>query len=540
MIVKKNKAPELPKTELTISPDGWAKVDHPTRLFYLQSCRTNLKRVAPVWVEVEAKLRGHDEHSAAGAESWMLGPLPLARMLRYLEDGLQCGGRPKVGSHRLRIDGRSISRVFPYGPYEALLFWGTQAQVWSVGSELQGQEYRESRDTPQGPALVLGASNVSSIGATDVLSKLFCENRPVVCKVPPRLEALMPIFEEVFYPLIRDRHVQFVCGGAELGKELVSNSVFETVHLTGAASTYQFLKKNNTFEGRTFTAELGCVTPAILVPGEWSDKEIAYQARHLVSVLTMNGGYNCVSPQILVMSQDWPQREQFLAALREQLVLGSQRDDLFPGAEERREEFREQYEDGEIYGPRTLVQLDPDSDQRLFQEEAFCGMLGWVELDASGVEDFLSKASTFCNQTLWGDLSCLMLLPPSTRREYEREVAQTITALEYGTVSVNVWAGVAFGSCVIPWGSYRGGRDETGRGWVHNTFFFDRPEKTVMKGDFVPPVPQPWLKPFPGLYDLGRRLFELDLEPSIPRLLRLARVYARSLWQLYRENKKRG
>lgn len=525
---------ESQPTEITISPDGWSKVDHPTRLFYLQSCRANLKRVAPFWVEEEAELRGHSPDSAGGAESWLLGPLPLARMLRYLENGLQSGGRPRVASHRLRIDGRSISRIFPYGLYEALLFWGTQAYVWSVGSELQGQEYRDSREEVQGPALVLGASNVSSICTTDVLSKLFCENRPVVCKVPPRFEALMPIFNEVFYPLVRDRHVQFVCGGADLGRQLVSDPIFDTVHLTGAASTFQALTQNNTFPERTFTAELGCVTPAIVVPGKWSTKEIQYQARHLVSVLTLNGGYNCVTPQILVLSKDWPHKEAFLTALREQLSLASQRDDHFPGAPERRVSFRESYPEGEQFGPRTLVKLDHQADELLFREESFCGMLGWVELEETAPDAFLAKAVPFCNSTLWGDLSCLMLLDPATRRTYEREVAQALTGLEFGTVSVNVWTGVAFGSCVIPWGSYRGGRDETGRGWVHNTFFFDRPEKTVMKGDFVPPVPQPWLKPFPGLYNLGKTLFELDLEPSLLRLLRLTKAYASSLWKLFR------
>lgn len=530
---------EEKEPSLTIVPEKWSGVPLPTRLYYLEACRNNLRRVAPYWVEEEASLRGHSHLSEEGAESWLLGPIPLARTIRYLINGVKSGGRPTVPSRRLRIDGRSVSRVFPSGIHEGLLYWDVEAHVWSIGSQHQGFLYRRARDTSPGAALVLGASNVSSICAVDLLSKLFCENRPVVCMVPPRLQPLIPIFREIFHPLIRDRHLQILGGGPETGERLVESPLFETVHLTGAKKTFDAIQKKNPFPKRVLTAELGCVTPALIVPGLWSQKELQYQARHLVSLLLMNGGYNCVTPQILVLSKNWSHKNAFLRALKTELEQNDLRDDLFFGSEARRKSFRDSYPDGERFGPRTLVKLDPDKPTRLFEEEAFCGVLGWVELEAEHPERFLKQATRFCNEQLWGDLSCLLLIDQGTRRVYERAVAQSLALLEYGTVGLNVFPGLAFASGVTPWGSYLNGKADTGQGWVHNTFFFDRPEKTVMEGSFMPPTPRPWVKPFPNLAKVGPALFELDLEPSTARLIKFFKAYGSTLANSWRRGSHR-
>jgi acyl-CoA reductase-like NAD-dependent aldehyde dehydrogenase len=516
---------------LTISPKKWPKVDLPNRLYYLESLCNNLHRVAPFWIEEEANLRGHLPTSDEGAESWLLGPIPVARTLRYLINGVRSGGRPRVPFRRLRIDGRSVTRVFPYGFHEHILFWDTEAHVWSIGGQHQGTRYRRARDAAPGPALVLGASNVSSIVVTDLLCKLFCENRAVVCKVPPRLAPLKPILDELFHPMVRDRHVQILYGGKELGQTLLDLPVFETVHLTGSVQTYQQLLKSNRHAHRTFTAELGCVTPAMIVPGPWNQSQLLFQARHLASILVLNGGYNCVTPQILVLGKNWSYKEAFLRALRAELEKYQGRDDNYEGQAARREDFRKDYPQAESYGPRTLIRLCADEPTRLFREEAFCGMLGIVELESHDSLDFLEKASRFCNEKLWGDLSCMLLVDPETRRLHERAIAHTLAELEYGTVGLNVFTGLAFASSVTPWGSYLDGKSNTGNGWVHNTFFFDQPEKTVMEGSFVPKVPLPWIKPFPQLSEVGRALLYLELNPTAVNMARFVKRFGASIWK---------
>ncbi len=526
--------PASPVTPLPLLPDRWSRVDHLTRLFYLESCRMNLKRVAPFWVEAEAELRGHSPTSEAGAESWFLGPIPVARALHYLEHGLQSGGRPWVPSTRLRIDGRSICRVFPFGFHEGLLFWGYQGHVWSVGSDFQGQEFSQARDSSPGPALVLATASLSASALTDVLAKLFCENRPVVCLLPRRFSPLLPLFNEIFHPLLRDRHLHLLVGGPETAQELLADPMFETVHLTGTNSTLEEIQANNSFPQRRFTAELGCVTPLIVVPGDWSPKEVKHHARHLVSMLLFNGGYNCVSPQVVVVSAGWALKESFRDAVRAELARHSRRDDLFPYAAERRKEWRARYPQGEVFGPRTLVEVSPYEREALFEGEAFCGMLGWAELKSEGVEEFLDEAVAFCNERLWGDLSCSLLIDTTNRREYEVALAHSLTVLQYGTVGVNVSTGLGFFTGVTPWGSYRGGRTGAASGWVHNTFFFDRPEKSVLEGPFMPAFSPPWMKPFPRLAEVGKAWFNLEFDPSNSHLAALAAVYGVALW------KKRG
>ena len=188
------------------------------------------------------------------------------------------------------------------------------------------------------------------------------------------------------------------------------------------------------------------------------------------------------------MDKNWGYKTVLLKALKAQLEKHRWRDDRFEGISQRRESFRQTYPKADCFGPRSLQVLDPKAQERLFQEEAFCGFLGVVELDCEGVEDYLQKATRFCNEKLWGDLSCLVVVDPKTRRRYERSIAHCLTLLEYGTVGVNVYPGLAFVSNVTPWGSYLDGKADTGNGWVHNTsFFFDRPEKTVMEGFLYPP-----------------------------------------------------
>ena len=123
----------------------------------------------------------------------------------------------------------------------------------------------------------------------------------------------------------------------------------------------------------------------------------------------------------------------------------------------------------------------------------------------------------------------MVFIDPETRRRFERETAHALSELEYGTVGVNVFTGLAFASGVTPWGSYLDGKADTGSGWVHNTFFFDQPEKTVMEGPFMPRLPLPWLKPFPRLAEVGRSLFELEAHPTAMTMARFLKRFGSTL-----------
>jgi hypothetical protein len=46
------------------------------------------------------------------------------------------------------------------------------------------------------------------------------------------------------------------------------------------------------------TAELGNITPYIIVPGEWSEGDIEYHATNVASGLTQNTGHNCIAAEV--------------------------------------------------------------------------------------------------------------------------------------------------------------------------------------------------------------------------------------------------
>src|SRR4029079_19159198 len=134
----------------------------------------------------------------------------------------------------------------------------------------------------------------TSIAPMDALYKLFAESEVVVLKVNPVNAHVGPLLEEAFRALVDDWFFAVVYGGAEVGAHLANHPKIDTLHVTGSDRTYDAIvwgpdpeeQKRRKAAGtpintRPFSAELGCVTPCLVVPGEWSDADLEYQARHV-------------------------------------------------------------------------------------------------------------------------------------------------------------------------------------------------------------------------------------------------------------------
>ena len=67
------------------------------------------------------------------------------------------------------------------------------------------------------------------------------------------------------------------------------------------------------------TSELGAVTPAILLPAKYTQKELIHAARILVTNKKLNGGCNCININAVVLPKEWDQKEEFRRILREEL-----------------------------------------------------------------------------------------------------------------------------------------------------------------------------------------------------------------------------
>jgi hypothetical protein len=103
-------------------------------------------------------------------------------------------------------------------------------------------------------------------------------------------------------------------------------------------------------------------------------------------------------------------------------------------------------------------------------------------------------------------------------------VARAEGELRYGTVSINHWAAVGYALAATPWGSYPGNPPEdiqSGVGWVHNAYLFDRPQKSVVRSPFRAWPKPPWFLSHRSAGDLAEVLTAFEGSHSPARLPRL-------------------
>ncbi len=372
-----------------------------------------------------------------------------------------------------------------------------------------------------GVGAVMGAGNIFSIAPLDVIYELFANNRVVLLKLNPITDPLLPVFEAAFAPFIALGLIRIVTGGADVGTQIVHHPSIDHVHMTGSARTHDAIVFGTGAEGaerkgagtplldKPITSELGGVSPTIVLPGEWSERDLRFQAEHVVTQKLHNNGYNCVASQVLVLSADWPQKAAFLTALREAFESAPSRPAYYPGSEDRVEEARSSYDDASLLGTgatRTLLpHLDAAADEQAFTTEYFSPVLGVTELKGSG-QAFLDEAVTFANDRCQGTLGVNLIAHHKTIAGLGEGLDRAIAELRYGTVAVNAWTGVAFLTARASWGAFPGHTlddVQSGIGVVHNALLLDQPERTVVRGPF---------RPFPRSMATG----QLSLSPRPP------------------------
>ncbi len=527
--------------------EAWVQTDIPERIRLMEAGVDALLETADEWVAAACKAKGITPGQPREGEEWLGGPMTYVRNLRLLIDSLKEKGQPKVPSFRNGPGGRKIAQVFPAKAADKLLYTGFTGEIWiQPGKEAsQGHIYREKeagRPGKGGVGLVLGAGNVASIGPMDALYKLMIDDEVVILKTNPVNAYLGPFIERAFKPFIDEGFFAIVHGGAEVGAHLCYHPKIASVHITGSNYTHDAIVWGSDPEERKrrmaaddpklkvpISSELGAVTPVFVVPGEWSEKDLNFQARHVAGMVANNGSFNCNAAKTLVTASGWPQRERFIAKVKEQLAKTPSRKAYYPGAEQRYEKFLENYpqaqplsEGGEEIVPWTFIPDVPASaDEYALTNEAFCGVLADVQMDASNAEEFISKMGEFGNDVCWGTLSCMILIHPKTEKAHKAAFENALAELRYGGIGVNVWAGVIYGLVVTTWGAYPGHSNhdiQSGRGVVHNTYMFDHPEKSIVRAPFrISPTP-PWFADNKIVDKLGRKLTWFEANPSLTKI----------------------
>jgi hypothetical protein len=539
-------------TRLDEHRGAWAAVSLDDRVGLLEKLLAGVLAVSEEWVGAAHAAKGLDPDVPASGEEWLAGPLTTVRNLRLLQRALvevRDHGAPRIPTEAMsqRADGRLVVRVFPQNVWDRILLAGFRAEVWMQPGvtrenlrEHQAGAYRHP-DTAGKVAVVLGAGNVSSIAPMDALYKLFVENQVVVLKMNPVNEYLGPFFRRAFAPLVDAGFFEVVYGGADVGARLCHHPRVHTVHITGSDATHDAIVWGPR-EGRAerkarhapvltkeITSELGNVTPIIVVPGAWTSADIQFQAENVATMVANNGSFNCNAGKLLVTARDWEHRDAFLTAVRRVLATLPNRKAYYPGASERWQGFVNAHPQAERLSaesegtlPWTFIgDLDPENrDDTSFRQEPFCSVLSEVPLPGRSAVEFLPGAVDFCNDTVWGTLACMVLVHPSTRKDPASEAAfqDALDTLEYGGIGVNHWAGLVYGFVTPTWGAYPGHTLEdiqSGRGVVHNTCMFDRPEKSIVYGPFSMFPRPPWFATNRRTHRIAPRLTAFEANPSV-------------------------
>jgi aldehyde dehydrogenase (NAD(P)+) len=494
----------------------WAQLPLWDKVNYLTEIRARVLAHADEWVALGADFKGFDpDHSLVGGEEWLGGPYPtvawLSDAIATLE-ALRTGRDPLAGLPvTTRDDGQVVLRVMPGSMYDRLLLSGYELDVWMEPGVTEQQmragvgSFYSQQDPPGRVSVVLGAGNVSAIPMLDVLYSMFVLGDVVALKLNPVSAAYGLVFAKICEPLVRDGYLAILDGGAEQGEALVRSAVVEAVHITGSAGTFDAIvwgrgeqAERRKADGqplldKPISSELGGVGPTIVVPGAWTTADIEYQAAHIATQKLHSSGHTCIASQVLVLPAAWPQRDEFVAAVRRALARAPYRRPFYPGTEEKVEAFVAQHEGAELLEGQQRVALledvDPSTEHPAFREEYFGPVYVTTSLPGDTVEEYLAAAVDFANTHLMGNLGANLLVDPATARRSRAVIDRTVADLRYGCIGVNAWAGVVFLTSRAAWGAYAGNSladIQSGSGVVHNSLMLDRPQKNVLWAPFRP------------------------------------------------------
>ncbi len=515
------------------------------RIQWARLCIEGISHIAPAWVEAACQAKQIPADSPARAEEILVGPVAVLRFLRLTIgtfNQLQTGNEPRLPAKVYRRHDQLCVPIFPTAElYDRLVFKPLSAETWlqpQVASDAIFGEYpaRLTRQTipPPHVTLVLGAGNVSAIPATDALTKIFQDDRAVLLKMNPVNDYLGPLLEQALRPLIDEGLLQIVYGGSEVGSCAVHHPQIDSIHVTGSIDTHDAIVwGSNTEERRArkangspvvakpVTSELGNVTPWVILPGDYSETQLRFQAENIVASITNNASFNCIATKMLITWKRWSSREHFLDLIESIMSRVPPRHAYYPGAKERFLQFAGvgAIANHEETLPWTFRRgVDVDRDPELFERESFVCVTGETALDATSPQAFLEAATELMNGRLWGTLAAAMTVPIAWQNRDPATLEAAIECLRYGTIGINMWPGIAYALMSPPWGAYPGATlsdAQSGLGFVHNTYLLGNPQKTVLRAPLSFSPKPVWFSTHRRPEIVATKLCELYSQPSI-------------------------
>ena len=443
-----------------LDPEAWAQTSVVERLALIEQIQDNLKKHAKELGEVDAKMK-NDLLGAEGvhyAEGMGTTVNPMGNTLmgcRHLYECLAHGAMPEAnGSRKLNDDTYEID-VFPISRKDKMASGKLRGFLHVAGEPKQVNPLEK----PAGIIAVSGAGNYSS--SIEMAMALLLENKTVIHKPHQNHAASDEVWEKIFAPLVELKALAFC--DAEQGREMSTLEGLDAIYFTGSTGVAHAIQDA---ASAPLVSECGGNNPCLIVPGDrpWTDKELKHWAIQLASVGKLNGGAVCGRPQTIITSKNWPQREAFIDALRNAIT-----DDTFacstwyPNVDKTKASFLENQPTAEVLQPEDGKHPNGDfvlipgvgEDDFAVTNEAFCQIFSEVPLDTeNNADDFLTKATDFCNHKLLGSLGCMLLVDGDTFKSHEERVHRAVHELNYGGIAVNnvppmIWlnANLTWGGC---------------------------------------------------------------------------------------------
>jgi aldehyde dehydrogenase (NAD(P)+) len=159
-------------------------------------------------------------------------------------------------------------------------------------------------------------------------------------------------------------------------------------------------------------------------------------------------------------------------------------------------------------------------------------LLSVVELDEHEPDEFLSAAVRFLNEEVWGTLNAMLFVPSASEadRTVQAAVDRAVDELRYGTVAVNYWPAIGYGTGTPPWGGHPSSSlqdAQSGMGFVHNALMLEHVQKVVLRGPLRSFPKQFYCPSHRHLEPLARGLFAFESTGNVLPLLRTGAYGAR-------------
>jgi len=165
--------------ELAAARGAWARVGRRERARILREVASNLRASAPEYARLHERQKGSYGEGLGGAYG------EAGVMVLHCETtarALEAGFADAVQGVRATPTGHTAVSVFPYLPFDSLIFGAGEVELWIRPGEAPSRGALYRRKAAEGPGdgavcLVLGAGNHAVIIVLDVLHALMAEDR---------------------------------------------------------------------------------------------------------------------------------------------------------------------------------------------------------------------------------------------------------------------------------------------------------------------------------------------------------------------------